>query len=249
MNMYNDLVLSSRELAMNVYNNNLLPYIIISYALFIIYVFSFSNFFFYVDEDPQPDIQPQPQPRDYKKLYDEVKDDPKFSSSAAEPATALEEEELWKTRILMLYDKKRGMVIMNYDLYKEAFSYYCDTYIPYDELNEIARRYAITYRCISFFVPDDATVAAAPAAGAPAPPPKPFKIGEIAAAAAAAPAATASSQKKSAAAATADPPAPEKLINRFVRAGKIADFKVLKQPPKKVEVKNVSYSYYKSLFC
>jgi hypothetical protein len=244
---YSDFVLSSREL----YNNNdVLPYIIISYTLFIIYVFSFSNFFFYVNEDPQPHARAQPQPRDYKKLYDEVKDDPVFSSSAAEPAAAAaaaEEEELWKTRILMLYDKKRGMVIMNYDLYKEAFSYYCDTYIPYDELNEIARRYAITYRCISFFVPDDATVvAAAPAAGAPAPPPKPFKIGEIAAAAAAAPA-TAYSQKKSAAA--ADPPAPEKLINRFVRAGKIADFKVLKQPPKKVEVKNVSYSYYKSLFC
>lgn len=213
--------------------------------------------FLYVDDDePVPQI-----PRDYKEVYETVKDNTEFNVTVAAAAAAapsdennsLEQENLWKSRVLMIYDEKRGNIIMNYDLYKQAFTYYCDmNYIPYEVLNEIARRYVVTYRCISFFVPDDAvsnTSEESATAAAPvtisAPLTKNYSVNTIANRFGKAPtaAAAAPAQKKEA-------ETPEKLTNRFVRSGKICDFKFLKIPPKKeVEKKqNITYSSFRTLF-
>jgi len=61
----------------------------------------------------------------------------------------------WKTRIL--YDSSpRGNIIMYYDPYKLGFSYYCDQKtVSYDILNAIAMKYVDVYRCIHFFLDEN----------------------------------------------------------------------------------------------
>lgn len=58
----------------------------------------------------------------------------------------------WKTRIL--YDSlSRGNIIFFYDPYKMGFSYYSDQkVISYDILNAVAMKYVIIYRCRHFFI-------------------------------------------------------------------------------------------------
>ena len=58
----------------------------------------------------------------------------------------------WKTRILC-DSSPRGNIIFYYDPYKMGFSYYSDQkVISYDILNAVAMKYVIMYRCLHFFI-------------------------------------------------------------------------------------------------
>lgn len=61
----------------------------------------------------------------------------------------------WKTRIL--YDNSpRGNIIMYYDPYKMGFSYYCDQKtVSYGILNAVAMKYVKIYRCLHFFIDEN----------------------------------------------------------------------------------------------
>jgi hypothetical protein len=58
----------------------------------------------------------------------------------------------WKTRVL--YDSSpRGNIILFFDPYKMGFSYYSDQkVISYDILNAVAMKYVIFYRCRYYFI-------------------------------------------------------------------------------------------------
>jgi len=60
-------------------------------------------------------------------------------------------EQAWTKRILMEITP-RGNCIMRYNVYKLAFEYYADSYIPYALLNTMAMKYVLVYRCRDFFV-------------------------------------------------------------------------------------------------
>jgi hypothetical protein len=64
-------------------------------------------------------------------------------------------EKKWRTNIL--YEPTpRGNVIMYYDVYKYAFTYYSDQYsIPYSVLNAIAMKYCVTFCCRDFFMDEN----------------------------------------------------------------------------------------------
>lgn len=61
-------------------------------------------------------------------------------------------ENNWKKRIL--YEQTpRGSVIMYYDAFKMAFSYYSDTNsLPHRILNAVAMKYCLIYHCMDFFI-------------------------------------------------------------------------------------------------
>jgi len=71
-------------------------------------------------------------------------------------ATLLEDkhnylEKKWRSNIL-IENTPRGNVFMFYDIYKNAFSYYCDqAVIPYDIANAVAIKYVLTFHCRDFF--------------------------------------------------------------------------------------------------
>ena len=61
-------------------------------------------------------------------------------------------EKKWRARIL-IENTPRGNVIMFYDIYKRAFSYYCDQAVmPYDIMNAVAMKYVLTFHCRDLFV-------------------------------------------------------------------------------------------------
>ena len=61
-------------------------------------------------------------------------------------------EPLWKRRTIMEHTPL-GNVIMFYDAYKRAFSYYADSSnIPYGILNAVAMKYVMVYHCRDFFI-------------------------------------------------------------------------------------------------
>jgi len=61
-------------------------------------------------------------------------------------------ENEWKRRVL-IENTPRGNVIMYYDVYKQAFAYYCDqATMPYDIMNAVAMRYVIAFFCRDLFV-------------------------------------------------------------------------------------------------
>jgi hypothetical protein len=240
-------------------SHNCVWYLLILIIPSLIFRLCVYDIFFYVEDD---ESEYEPEPRDYKEIYDSVKENPDFNSTAEEtkdisPPTE-ELENLWKSRILMTYDEKRGTnIIMNYDIYREAFTYYCDlNYIPYEVLNEIARRYVVTYRCTSFFVPDESLVEpdAAPddtppakfIPSASAPLTKSYNVNTISNRFGS----PTSQPQRTAAAATAAQKEPEKKINKYIRGGKLCDFNFLKKPPRKaVEKKqNITYSSFRNLF-
>jgi hypothetical protein len=81
-----------------------------------------------------------------KLFYDKVK----FTNYMSESNTEL--EKLWKTKIMM-ENTPRGNIIMFYDAYKMGFSFYCDQkVISYDILNAAAMKYVIMFRCQHFFL-------------------------------------------------------------------------------------------------
>ena len=61
-------------------------------------------------------------------------------------------EKKWRTRVL-IENTPRGNVIMFYDLYKRAFSYYCDQAVmPYDIMNAVAMKYVMVFNCRDLFI-------------------------------------------------------------------------------------------------
>jgi hypothetical protein len=60
-------------------------------------------------------------------------------------------EKKWKTRILF-ENTPRGNIVIHYNPYKMAFSYYCDQNVSYEILNAISMKYVKHYRCIDFFM-------------------------------------------------------------------------------------------------
>lgn len=61
-------------------------------------------------------------------------------------------EKQWRRRVL-IETTPRGNVFMFYDIYKRAFSYYCDQAVmPYKIINAAAMKYVMTFRCCDFFV-------------------------------------------------------------------------------------------------
>lgn len=61
-------------------------------------------------------------------------------------------EKIWKTRIL-LENTPRGNILMYYDAYKMGFSFYCDQKtVSHDILNGMAMKYVSMYRCRHFFI-------------------------------------------------------------------------------------------------
>jgi len=61
-------------------------------------------------------------------------------------------EKIWKARVLIDHTP-RGNIIMFYDVYKHAFSYYCDwSVVPHMLLNAVAMKYVQTFFCLDFFV-------------------------------------------------------------------------------------------------
>ena len=83
-------------------------------------------------------------------IEDEVKDKDQLNEALKNPNNELEKK--WRSRIL-IENTPRGNVIMFYDLYKQAFSYYCDqARMPYDVMNVVAMKYVLTFHCRDFFV-------------------------------------------------------------------------------------------------
>ena len=77
-------------------------------------------------------------------------DKPEFTKYMSELNTDL--EKLWKTKIMM-ENTPRGNILMFYDAYKLGFSFYCDQkVISYDILNAAAMKYVIMFRCRHFFM-------------------------------------------------------------------------------------------------
>ena len=76
-------------------------------------------------------------------------DRPLYKKVMEDPENHLERE--WRRRIL--YESTpRGNIIMFYDAYKEGFTYYCDqTGLPTRILNTVAMKYTMTYRCLDFY--------------------------------------------------------------------------------------------------
>lgn len=77
-------------------------------------------------------------------------------------------EKKWK-RSVLIDCTPRGNVFMFYDVYKQAFSYYCDQAVmPYELLNAVAMKYVMTFRCRDFFV--DSAILPKSAASSSSPP-------------------------------------------------------------------------------
>jgi hypothetical protein len=82
---------------------------------------------------------------------DEVMKDANALSEALKDVNN-EYEKKWRTRIL-IENTPRGNVIMFYDLYKRAFSYYCDQAVmPYEIMNAVAMKYVMVFNCRELFI-------------------------------------------------------------------------------------------------
>jgi hypothetical protein len=83
-------------------------------------------------------------------IEESIKDKELLQELLKNPKNELEKK--WQTRIL-IENTPRGNVIMFYDLYKQAFSYYCDqARMPYELMNAVAMKYVMTFHCRDFFV-------------------------------------------------------------------------------------------------
>ena len=80
----------------------------------------------------------------------EIKDAARLAEILANPDNHLEKK--WRSRVL-IENTPRGNVIMFYDVYKRAFSYYCDNAVmPYEIMNAVAMKYVVTFWCRDFFI-------------------------------------------------------------------------------------------------
>lgn len=79
-----------------------------------------------------------------------MRDKEQFAELMRSPNNEL--ERIWRTRVL-IETTPRGNVIMFYDAYKRAFSYYCDQAVmPYEIMNAVAMKYVMTFHCRDFFM-------------------------------------------------------------------------------------------------
>jgi hypothetical protein len=60
-------------------------------------------------------------------------------------------ESQWKTRMLM-ESTPQGTIVMYYDIFKNAFTFYSDLTRPDYFLNGIAMKYVVVFRCRDFYV-------------------------------------------------------------------------------------------------
>ena len=60
-------------------------------------------------------------------------------------------EEKWKKNIIMK-NTPVGNVFMYYDIYRLAFAYYGDNYVPINILNAVAMHYVKIFLCLNFYV-------------------------------------------------------------------------------------------------
>jgi hypothetical protein len=160
-------------------------------------------------------------------------DKSKFTNYMSESNTSL--EKLWKTKI-MFENTPRGNIIMFYDAYKLGFSFYCDQkVISYDILNAAAMKYVTMFRCRHFFM-DELIVPTehnSPLIDIHFPPEKKAKsvikkqndnkvmsrwINQF------------EKNEKN------DPKEPEKMKNKFVYLGKIANYSLTQPMPKSRKV-------------
>jgi hypothetical protein len=143
-------------------------------------------------------------------------------------------EKTWKSRILMEYTP-RGNILMFYDPFKRAFSYYSDqASIPYQLVNAVAMKYVVTFMCRDFFI-DDGVV------------PK-DRISRFTQRDDAAKPSGQISKGKSPfiklRSANTTTNAQEKVTNRFLHLGKMSNYYVLQKP----KVKNGNNGFATSLF-
>jgi len=143
-------------------------------------------------------------------------------------------EKTWKRRILIEHTP-RGNVLMYYDPFKQAFTYYSDqTVMPYYIMNAVAMKYVLVYWCRDFFLDDSVVPKDAISRLIPKEEPKkeskslipstqqPHKNPFIKA-----------KPYHSVSATTKD--LPEKMTNKFLHLGKMVNFNVLQKPKKKNE--------------
>ena len=60
---------------------------------------------------------------------------------------------IWSSRILFEKTPTTN-VAMYYDAYKQSFSYWCDTTVPYEILRVCAMKYVYTFKCCDFLIDD-----------------------------------------------------------------------------------------------
>jgi hypothetical protein len=162
-------------------------------------------------------------------------------------------ETLWKTRILFA-STPRGNIIMYYDVYKLGFAYYCDSQsIPYPLLNAVAMKYVRQFRCLDFFMDDQALPASplisillteekkAGSGSAADPIDGPFaKLKTY----------SKTSKKIGEHSNTGTEPTKEGTTNRFLCQGKIHNFKLLQTPKvKSAMVKDCASKLFENFQC
>ena len=171
-------------------------------------------------------------------------------------------ESTWRSRIL-IENTPRGNVIMFYNAYKEAFAYYSDqTAMPYRILNAVAMKYVMKFHCADFFI-DETVLGANNTNPSPfiniikdeiraendkkkqvvsnllgtsssSSSPSPFvKVKSNIIAAKDLVSQAPSNVKKPISQAKSTTPEEDLMKNRFVYMGKIANFSILKKPPKR----------------
>lgn len=166
-------------------------------------------------------------PKNYKKMLEDIKLCPEkiknFCATEAAAANRDIEEQLWKKRVLMEYDKKRNtLILMNYDLYREAFTYYCDLQsISYETLNKIAQKYVILYGCVDFYHDEIPPLSSPEDEKIPTEKPPADNSCWV--------------KPKTEIKLTTNLPPIIEIKNKFIRVGKVCDFKFLSSMEKKTQ--------------
>lgn len=180
----------------------------------------------------------------YKARFEEIIGDADkknaYNTSAAVATDDDVTEEAWKRRILMEYVSGYGNIIMTYDYYRRGFCYYCDlSSVPYTVLIEIAYKYMLTYKCVSFAdpPPEETEQECAPA---------PVQKRAAACQVNSLEAKLRSVETKSRTEATEEKTAAQEQqpCVKIIRLGKVCDFSFLSKPVAKVamiETKQISY--------
>lgn len=63
-------------------------------------------------------------------------------------------EEKWNKNSIFL-NTPRGNVFMSYDIYRNSFVYYSDSFMPNYILNAVAIKYIMTFKCLDFYVNEE----------------------------------------------------------------------------------------------
>lgn len=177
----------------------------------------------------------------YKNKLDEVLEDPEKSAVYDENASDSETAEAaWKRRVLIEFIEGHGNIIMVYDYYRRGFCYYSDlSSVPYNILVDIAYKYALTYKCISYLRPppeEESTSSAKTASTEPVKKTSTYQVNSFEAKLRGVGASTAEEN-------TAAPEKKKECV-KIIRIGKICDFSFLTKAATKSEniaAKPISY--------